>query len=322
LDETPLPLNIMPDSLPYKQIGDGLPVSPLPFPLQDTQCLCRWIAEITGAAETEVAARLAEETKAMGSNVLRALRARNLPLHTWHEAMADFYAGTDAFLYETPVWNARSLKARIRQWIASYLSRHSAGQQILIYGDGLGFDSAYLAQCGHDVTYFEVSHRCRAFAERVFRQVSTPIRVATTEDDLAGREYDAVVCLDVLEHTPRPEELVARLARYLRPEGRLIVSAPFYLTTEAAATHLECNRKFSGDLRRLYGACGLELIDGRPFWDPIVLGRRQAASRAMPFAARANLWLLRSTGALLAVARWWNLPHKVVSAWLGGAVAT
>jgi predicted TPR repeat methyltransferase len=38
--------------------------------------------------------------------------------------------------------------------------------------------------------------------------------------------FDAVVCADVLEHLPRPEELLAQIRQWLRAEGTLFVSLP------------------------------------------------------------------------------------------------
>jgi len=49
-------------------------------------------------------------------------------------------------------------------------------------------------------------------------------------DALAAGEwpepFDAVVCADVLEHLVQPEELLARIRRWLKPGGRLLVSLP------------------------------------------------------------------------------------------------
>ena len=38
--------------------------------------------------------------------------------------------------------------------------------------------------------------------------------------------FDAIVCADVLEHLPRPEELLARIRSWLRDGGTLLVSVP------------------------------------------------------------------------------------------------
>ena len=40
------------------------------------------------------------------------------------------------------------------------------------------------------------------------------------------RPFDVVVCADVLEHLPRPELLLARIAEWLAPGGTLLVSLP------------------------------------------------------------------------------------------------
>ncbi len=41
-----------------------------------------------------------------------------------------------------------------------------------------------------------------------------------------GSPFDAVVCADVLEHLPRPEELLDRIRGWLRAGGTLLVSLP------------------------------------------------------------------------------------------------
>jgi SAM-dependent methyltransferase len=40
-------------------------------------------------------------------------------------------------------------------------------------------------------------------------------------------EFDTVICIQTLEHTPKPQELVSELARVLRRGGRLLLMAPF-----------------------------------------------------------------------------------------------
>ncbi|MFZ5570634.1 MAG: class I SAM-dependent methyltransferase [Thermodesulfobacteriota bacterium] len=45
--------------------------------------------------------------------------------------------------------------------------------------------------------------------------------------------FDAVMCIEVLEHVPRPDEALRELARLLRPGGFLVLTAPF-----ASLTHM------------------------------------------------------------------------------------
>jgi len=46
--------------------------------------------------------------------------------------------------------------------------------------------------------------------------------------------FDAVMCIEVLEHVPDPVKVIRELSRLLRKDGRLIVSAPFCSLTHFA----------------------------------------------------------------------------------------
>jgi SAM-dependent methyltransferase len=39
--------------------------------------------------------------------------------------------------------------------------------------------------------------------------------------------FDAAICTEVLEHSPKPEKLTAEIARVLKPKGKAYISAPF-----------------------------------------------------------------------------------------------
>jgi hypothetical protein len=99
------------------------------------------------------------------------------------------------------------------------------------------------------------------------------------------------------------------LSRCLRPGGHLIVHAPFFFVHPAVVTHLRANKKYSGDLRRLYHPAGLELFDGRPFWDPVVF-RKTGPSKSDAGGAPGRTALLRATGLVLAIGRYWSAPHS------------
>lgn len=43
----------------------------------------------------------------------------------------------------------------------------------------------------------------------------------------AGNSFDTVLSIQVLEHTPRPRQLIAEMARVLKNDGVLILAAPF-----------------------------------------------------------------------------------------------
>lgn len=297
----------------------ALPSALVP-PLDDIDRLRALISEATDTPPDAVRRRLDEEFFSLGVNVRQELESRNLPFHQWSDDLVEFYRQTDAFLYETCVWNARQLKCRVRTWMGNFFRNLSRPQRILAFGDGLGFDSLYLALAGHDVTYFEVSQRCAAFASRIFRDANVEVIMLDSTSSLQPASFDAIVCLDVLEHVPAPEDVIRQFTTFLRPGGLLVASAPFYYTTPSVGTHLMSNRRYSGDLKHLYRQHGLQLFDGRAFWDPVVLVKGMPDSRRTP-AAFFRRALIQAVGILLWCGRWWNYPHGMIAQWLVRASA-
>jgi len=238
--------------------------------------------------------------------------------YVWNDELVRFYEETDAFLYESLVWNVTRQKNGMRLWIAEFLVREF-GQPVkmLLFGDGLGFDSYYFAQAGHRVSSFEVSRYAVQFAASVLASGDVDVHVFHDVAELPAAHFDVLLCLDVLEHVPDPPALVSQLSSFLRPGGLMIVHAPFFFVGPAVTTHLRANRRYSGDVRRLYRPAGLRLFDGCPFWNPIVL---QKSGRAdSPARRRWRPWLLRATGLCLAVGRYWSAPHSLIAQGLTGA---
>src|SRR5262249_23128933 len=146
-------------------------------PLQDNGQLVDLLAEVTGQPAASVRRRLAHEERQLGFNVAQEVRRLGIARNEWSEALVDFYRHTDSFLYESAAWDRNPRKLPIRQWIGDHLARSvPPPARLLTYGDGLGFDSAYLAQCGFDVTYFEVSELNRAFAGRLFERLGCAVQ--------------------------------------------------------------------------------------------------------------------------------------------------
>lgn len=286
--------------------------SPFVGPLADNSRLISMICEILDLPAHDVRTLLRTEELSLGAQQRSDADRLGLRPGQWTPELVEFYRDTRMGLVGNPVWNRRTAKIRMREWIGRYLSKaHRPSLDILTVGDGSGFDSLYLSQCGHRVTYSETSSSARDFAQRMFADEDASIRVV---DDFANEpddSQDVIVCLDVLEHVPDPPAFVEALVRRLRPGGALIVHAPFFFVGPLNPTHLETNRTYSGDLGRLYEKNGLRLVEGRPWWDPIVLTK---SGTAIVRESRLKAALLSFTGLLLALARWWNWPHCLVAA--------
>ena len=288
-------------------------------PLEDRQRIIELVARLTDVPLDEVRRRFELEEREMGVNVRQGLEQRGIAPYVWSEKLVEFYEQTDAFLYETLLWNRSPTKKVMQRWVVEFLERvGGTSQRVLLYGDGLGCDSYELARAGHDVTYFEVSKRCRDFASELFLGKGGDFTIVDRSEELPRAGFDAVVCLDVLEHVPDPPALVSQLATWLRPGGHLLVHAPFFYVAPCVSTHLKSNQKYSGDWRRLYGASGFEPVDGEFFWNPLALRLKQPGEPSrgsrLPLAARLGGLLLR-LGAL------WSAPHIWVAKWLANKKA-
>lgn len=281
---------------------------PLVFPLTDNEKLVEFIAEVTGESLASVGKQLWDEEYDLGRYHRADFAKHGLQPHVWDERMDSYYRQLSVWLPSFAVWNRRPEKLKMRQWIGEFLaSRTKAALRILTVGDGAGYDSLYLSQCGHRVDYWELSERAIAFAEKIFRHEAQPVHIIRAESELTASSYDVIVCLDVLEHVPDPVPFVQQLASYLQPGGLFITHAPFFFVTYHCPTHLRCNRQFSGEIKRLYGSADLHPIAGRFFWTPLALQKIASGSHETPPRLP---WLPRIGGWLLSIGRYWSWPHE------------
>ena len=189
-------------------------------PLDDVRKTVSLIASVSHSSVAEVKQRLTDESAEIGTNVSRCLLAADVPLYVTSQKLDDFYRDSDAFLYETTVWNTCTTKQNMRNFVASRLRRFGKDRaDVFCFGDGLGFDSAHLALDGHRVKYFEPSLRCQQYASEVFQSNGVAVSSIEKLDDIQPSSLDGVVCLDVLEHVSQPESLVKLFHSWLKPAG-------------------------------------------------------------------------------------------------------
>jgi 2-polyprenyl-6-hydroxyphenyl methylase / 3-demethylubiquinone-9 3-methyltransferase len=103
-----------------------------------------------------------------------------------------------------------------------------AGRRVLDVGCGGGLLAEALAREEAAVTAIDLAPGMIEVARLHAAESALRIdyRVAAAEDlaQSAPAAFDAVTCMEMLEHVPQPAGMVATLARLLRPGGALFVS--------------------------------------------------------------------------------------------------
>lgn len=285
-------------------------------PLDDNRLLVELIVKASGKSAEWVQDGLRKEEDCLGYFMRVSFRDWKLTPHVWDDRLVEYYRTSYSEIMGYAVWNRCREKREMRSWIGRHLQRTTNEPlSILTVGDGAGFDSLYLSLCGHDVIYSEESESSIRFAKEIFEHANRSIKIVSDVRAVEHESVDVIVCLDVLEHVPDPPAFVREMASRLKPGGQLIVHAPFFFVSWHNPTHLRSNILYSGALKSVYTINGLELIDGRLFWDPIVLGKRKPEeSLSRNPLTLAKLWI---SGGLLATARIWNGPHN----WIASRIA-
>ncbi len=140
-------------------------------PLHNVRATVDLISKVATLPEDQVIQRLVKEVTEIGSNVYQELQTHGIPPYQISDQLTDFYEHSNAFLFETTVWNTCKAKQRMRDFILSRIQQfRKRPLTVFCCGDGLGFDSAALALDGHHVQYFEPSIKCQQFADAVFEQ--------------------------------------------------------------------------------------------------------------------------------------------------------
>jgi 2-polyprenyl-6-hydroxyphenyl methylase / 3-demethylubiquinone-9 3-methyltransferase len=111
-----------------------------------------------------------------------------------------------------------------------WIDRHAglAGKKVLDVGCGGGILAEAMARRGAQVTGIDLSDKALRVAQLHLLESGLDVRYekAMAEDYAAlhAGSFDAITCMELLEHVPAPESMVAACARLVRPGGRVFFS--------------------------------------------------------------------------------------------------
>ena len=179
------------------------------------------------------------------------------------------------------------------------------GAQVADIGCGGGIFSEALARSGAHVTAVDASAELIEVARHHAIAQATPVHYqAITAEQLATLQpghFDVVTCLELVEHVPLPESLIAACATLLKPGGVLVVStlnrtaasyllgvvmAEYVLQLVPRGTHDYMQFIRPSELANMARAAGLTTRDVRGMqYDPWTRRARLCANPAVNYLA-------------------------------------
>ncbi len=123
------------------------------------------------------------------------------------------------------------------KWLAKTLARIKSGLKILDAGAG---ELTYKKFCGRleyvsqDFAQYDGQGNKEGLQTQKWDGNKVDIVSDITKIPVGDCSFDAIMCIEVLEHLPEPAKAICEFSRILRSGGRLIVTAPFASLTHFA----------------------------------------------------------------------------------------
>ncbi len=122
-------------------------------------------------------------------------------------------------------------------WLKNVLDKIPAGQTILDAGAG---ELKYNKFCNHlkytsqDFGKYDGQGNQIGLQTEEWDNTKLDIVSDITKIPIANASFDNIMCIEVLEHLPEPIKAIKEFSRILKPNGKLIITAPFCSLTHFA----------------------------------------------------------------------------------------
>jgi SAM-dependent methyltransferase len=215
------------------------------------------IVEHTGLPRQEVEYRVWMQALEPGWNVIEDVKRFGVTRFKFDENMIRLYTEGDGFIFDSLVFWSKPSR---RLWVEHALERiqgyadrtgiPAVDLKILMYGDGPGNDSLFLANSGLTIDYYEVpGSKTFEFAVKRFQSSGNwkkNIRPIYDYHACLQGQYDVVLSFEVLEHLPDPVQAIREFHSALKLGGIAIVTDDFGDLAGYLPTHLKSGAKYLG----------------------------------------------------------------------------
>jgi ubiquinone/menaquinone biosynthesis C-methylase UbiE len=149
------------------------------------------------------------------------------------------------------------------QWVREQLLSIPKGKSILDAGAG---ECQYKKFCEHlsytsqDLGEYDGRGDSIGLQTKKWDNTKLDIICDIINMPLDSGRFDYVLCTEVLEHVPFPDQAIREMSRVLKPGGSLIVSSPFCSQTHFAPFHF-CTGFNIYWYKAVFETCGLEITE-------------------------------------------------------------
>lgn len=157
-------------------------------------------------------------------------------------------------------------------WLSNTLKKIPAGSRILDAGAG---ERQYKKMCAHlnyvsqDFAQYDGKGNSQGLQTETWDQSKLDIVSDITKIPEPDAAFDAIMCIEVLEHLPEPIKAIEEFHRLLKPGGYLILTAPFCSLTHFAPYHFYTgyNRYFYDKVLAEKGFNVTEMVENGNFFE-------------------------------------------------------
>jgi len=200
--------------------------------------------------------RVEKEIDNTGINVAEAWNSKQ-PKNK--DEILKFYRETDSYIFDLLIEHNRPIREQLRKLILSKLKNYSRINSILDYGSGLGIDAKYFDRNNYNVTAYELESKTANFSKFLIQNEKSNVKLVTSQDNLS--KYDAVICLEVLEHVTNPTETLSKIYSHLNQNGILILTESFEMVGLNYPSHLLENQKYGNSWKNEAEKIGFTIVD-------------------------------------------------------------
>jgi 2-polyprenyl-3-methyl-5-hydroxy-6-metoxy-1,4-benzoquinol methylase len=166
-----------------------------------------------------------------------------------------FYKETSNYIYDLGAWHLWDPGKYQSDLQLVDVLKQKGVKTVLDFGGGVAFNSIPMARAGLDVTLADLDSTTLKFAQyRAEHHANVKLKFWKSDVEPAPPlpKYDAILCLDVLEHLPKQElhDVVDKLVKLKTPTTVVIIHAPFGKTA-THPMHLDLTEDTKAQVARL-----------------------------------------------------------------------